>query len=223
MSVLVVELLPIVLAAAVVPGLVVLVILILQGEHGKAAGMAFVAGAISTRLLQGLLFGSLFRQESDAAQDATPFIQSMLLLVLAILLLVAAVRLWQKGEDPDAPLPNWMQSIGQIAPGRSFLIGMAAMALSVKQWVFTISAVQAIGYANVGAAMASLTFLLFVLIATLPLLAPVCFVLLAPSKSASVLQAWRTWLDNHFHRVKIVVSLAFGLLFLWKGIDGLVG
>lgn len=223
MSSLLAELLPIVIAAAVVPGLMVLVILVVQGKHGVAAGLAFVGGAIATRLLQGTLFGVLFRQESQEKQDATPAIQAMLLLVLAILLLVTAARLLLKGEDDDAPPPKWMESIGQIAPGRAFLIGMAAMAISAKQWVFTISAVQSIGYANPGVAVAASVFLLFVLIASLPLITPVLFMMLSPAKAATVLQQWRGWLDANFHTVKIAVSLIFGLLFLWKALSALLG
>jgi len=223
MSSLLLELLPIVVASAILPGLTMLVILILQGKYGVVAGLAFSAGAIVTRLLQGILFGLIFRQESDSVQEATPAVQSMLLVVLAILLIVTAVRLWLKGEDEDAPPPKWMESIGQATPGRVFLIGMAPLAISPKHWVFTISAVQAIAYADLGTGRASLIFVLFVLVATLPLLAPVLFALVAPERSILTLQQWRGWLDANFHTVKIVVSLLFGLLFLWKGISGLVG
>ena len=223
MSNLWVDLLPIVVAAAVVPGLMVLVILILQGKHGVAAGLAFVGGAVGMRLAQGVLFGLLFRQETQATQEEAPALQSMLLLVLAILLIVSGVRLWLKDEDDDAPPPKWMASIGQVTPGRSGLIGMAAMAISAKQWVFTISAVQSIAYADLGATTASIIFVVFVLIATLPLLTPVLYSLLSPARAATVLQQWRGWLDANFHTVKIVVSLLFGLLFLWKGLSGLLG
>lgn len=217
------ELIPLVIAAAIVPGLIIVVILMLEGAGGVARAGAFVAGAITLRLVQGLLFGQVVGKRVEATSEESLIIGTVLLTILGILLLIAAFRIWSKEEDPDAPPPKWLQAIGSMAPGKAYLVGMGAMALSAKQWVFTISAVQVILYQGMAQSTNWLLFILFVLVATLPLMLPVLVCLIMPNKSQALIAAWSVWLNRNQQNIKVVVSILFGLLFLYQGVKGLIG
>ena len=59
-------------------------------------------------------------------------------------MLISAVMKWRKEEDPDAPPPKWMAVLGGLSALQAFGMGALLMALSIKQWVFTLSAIAVI-------------------------------------------------------------------------------
>jgi hypothetical protein len=83
--------------------------------------------------------------------------------------------------------------------------------------------VQVIAYAQLGLASASVTYLLFVLVASLTVIVPVVVCVVSPARSKVWLGKLQQWLEANDRMVKIVVSLAFGALFAWKGFTGLAG
>ena len=68
-----------------------------------------------------------------------------------------------------------------------------------------------------------MTYLLFLLLAQSLLLLPILIRILLPTRSKSLLQAISDWLNRNNRAIMIVVSLVFGLLFLYQGISGLLG
>ena len=111
----IVELLPVVVSATVVPFCIVAVLVLLQSDGGLVKTLGFVAGGIATRLVQGLLFGFVFGAAMQAASEGgQKLIVSTLLLVLGILLLITAFLKCQKAEDPDVP-PRWMATISGLS------------------------------------------------------------------------------------------------------------
>jgi hypothetical protein len=104
----VVDLLPVIVSATVVPYYIIAVLVLLQSDGGLVKTLYFVAGGVAVRLVQGLLFGLVFGAAMGASSEGGQrLIVSTLLLVLGILLLITAFIKWQKAEDPDAQ-PRWM-------------------------------------------------------------------------------------------------------------------
>ena len=56
----IVELLPLIVGATVVPLYLIVVLFLLQSKDGLVTTLGFVAGSIAMRLVQGLLFGLVF-------------------------------------------------------------------------------------------------------------------------------------------------------------------
>jgi hypothetical protein len=56
------------IGAAVAPVWVILVLLMLRSEHGLSKALAFAAGAIAVRLVQGVVFGGLFGGAQGAGE-----------------------------------------------------------------------------------------------------------------------------------------------------------
>lgn len=219
-----VELLPLIVGAAVLPIWIIIGLLLLRGEGGLRKAAAFSAGAIAVRLVQGLLFGRVFgaaAEDGGAAESGA--IASTLLLVVGIVLLITAVRKWRKEEDPDAPPPRWMAILDGMSAARSFGIGALLMALAVKQWVFTLSAIAVIEQAGLSQGANQRVYLVFVLAAQSLVLAPVIVSALAPARSTAMLGKLLGWLERHNRAITIAVSSVFGVWFLGKGIAGLVG
>ena len=216
--------LPLVVGAALLPAWIILALFLLRGEGGFHKALAFAAGAMAVRLVQGVLFGYVFGTAADAyGESGSDLITSTLLLVLGILMLIIAVKKWRKEEDTDAPPPKWMAALGELSVIQAFGIGMLLMALSIKQWVFTLSAIAVIEQGELSLAGNALTYLFFVLAAQSLVLAPILASAVAPVQSAKLLDASQGWLERNNRAIVIAASSIFGVLFLWKGIAGLIG
>lgn len=116
---------PLVIGSAVVPIQIIITILLLRSPGGLRAATAWVAGMTAIRLLQGLFFRLVFSSSGQTAEPAGgpgPVV-SALLLVMAVVFYVTALRQILAHDDEDAPPPKWMAMTASMTPGRAFLIG----------------------------------------------------------------------------------------------------
>ena len=217
---------PFIIGSAVVPVQIIIDILLLKSpKQGLLKASAYVGGMTTLRLLQGLIFGLILTNSSDAsAEDSSgkSLVVSTLLLVLGILLLITAYKQWRKDDDPDAPPPKWLTMIDSLTPIKAFGIGFGLLLVGGKFWVFTLGAIGMIGEAQLGQPSSTVAFLLFVLLAESLLLLPILIRIIIPEQSKSLLEATSAWLTRYNRPIVIIVSLVFGLLFLYSGISGLL-
>ena len=166
MGTVIVSLLPLIVGAALLPVWIIMALFLLRGEGGLLKAAAFAAGAMTARVVQGVLFGFVFGTAADASgESSASLITSTLLLVLGILMLISAVRKWRKEEDPDAPPSKWMEILGGMSALKAFGMGALLMVLAIKQWVFTLSAIAVIEQGELSQAGNVLVYLFFVLAA----------------------------------------------------------
>jgi hypothetical protein len=218
-----VDLLPLIIAAAVLPLWIIISLLLLRGEGGVLRSAAFSGGAMTVRVVQGLLFGFVFGASADAGDAARAnLIKSTLLLVLGILMLVAAYKKWRKEEDPDAPPPKWMTILSGMSALKAFGAGALLMTIAIKQWIFTLSAIATIGEAQLDQVTSTLVYLFFVVAAQSLMLAPIVVTIVAPAQSAKVLGSALGWLERNNRPITVAVSLIFGVWFTWQGITGIL-
>jgi hypothetical protein len=219
-----VSLLPYIIGSALVPVYLMITILLLKSpRQGLTKGVAYVAGITTTRLLQGLLFGLIFT-ESIAVEEGgskSPVI-STLLLVLGLLLLIAAYKKWRREDDPDDPPPRWLTLLDGISPLKAFGLGVLLPLIGAKLWVFTLSTLAVITAAPLEPPAGAIAYLLFVVLAQSLLLLLIVIRILMPARSQSMLDGLSAWLTKNNRAVVIIVSLIFGLFFLYSGISGLL-
>jgi hypothetical protein len=219
----IVDLLPLIVGAAVVPVYSIAVLLLLQSEGGLLKATAFVSGGVTVRLAQGILFGLVIGGACKANSEPGPrLIVSTLLLTVGILLLATAFRQWREQEDPDAPTPHWMSAVGGLSVLQAVGAGALFPIIAVKQWVFTLSALGVIGEIGPGGAADVGAYLFFVLATQTPVLAPILAFAVAPHRTAKPLRATQAWLERNNRAIVIVMSLVLGAWFLFKGTTGLI-
>ena len=222
----IVSLLPLIIGSAVVPVQIIIDILLLKNpKQGLLKASAYVGGMTTMRLLQGLVFGLILTGSASATASESSGkgpIVSTLLLVLGIFFLITAYKQWRKNDDPDAPPPKWLAMIDSLTPLKAFGIGFGLMLIGAKFWVFTLTAIAVIGEAKLGQPSSTIVYLLFVLLAESLLLIPILVRLVLPGQSKAFLDGTSDWLTRHNRVIVIVVSLVFGLLFLYQGASGLL-
>jgi len=224
MSDVLVELIPVMVGAAVVPLYPIIVLLLLQSEGGLRNATAFVSGGVAMRLAQGALFGLVLGAAmSKNSEEGQRLIASTLLLVVGLLLLLTAFKKWRKEEDPDDPPPKWMTGISGLTGLQALGAGALFVTIAVKQWVFTLSAIGIITEAGLGRSTSAALYLFYMLITQILVLPPLLFYALAPERAVKPLQAAQSWLERHNRVIVMIVSFVFGLWFSYKGLTGLLG
>lgn len=221
MVALLVSLLPFIIGSALVPVQIIVVILLLTGEQrGPLKAIAFVLGMTLARLVQGVLFGFIFTGGSYDTADATNagWIKATLLTVLGLLLLITAYRKWAKDPDPDEPPPKWLAMLDGLTPLRALFLGAGFIFIAAKLWVFTLGAISVIGEAQPGQPAGTYAYLLYILLAQSLLIIPILIRLILPKQATGWLRSVGEWLEANNNTIVIIVSLVFGLLFLYQGI-----
>ncbi len=225
MDAVIVSLLPFIIGSAVVPLQIIVVILLLTGERrGPLKAIAFVLGMTLARLVQGFLYQLVITGGSGDPADAAGIsvIKSTLLLLLGVFLLVTAYKKWRKEPDPDAPPPKWLAMLEGLTPLRALLLGFGFILIAIKLWVFTLGALSVIDEAQLGQQATIIAFLVYIVLAQSLLIIPIVIRLLLPQQGSRALETFGGWLEQHNDRIVMVVSLIFGLLFLYQGVMGFI-
>jgi hypothetical protein len=218
------DLLALIVVAMLDPVWIIIVLLLLRTPSGVNQAAAFSAGAMTVRVLQGLLFGDVFAEAARAGgSDGHSVITSTLLLVLGIFLLIVAVKKWRKEPDPDAPPPKWTASLQSMSVFKAFGMGALLMCTAIKQWFFTLTAIAVIDEAQWGQVSSVLAFTFFVVCVHLPGLIPIALSRVAPIQLSTSLDALGGWVDRNNRAISVTASFIFGVFFLWKGMTGLPG
>lgn len=219
----IVQLLPMMFGAAIVPFCLILVLLLLRSPDGLFKALAFASGQILVRLAQGLGLGSelAFSTVAQTKQGASAIVHT-LLLVAGILLWITALRSWAKQDDPDAPPPWWIAQVGSLSRLKAFGVGIVVVAGAGKQWLFTFYALGVLRLLDLPGPHQALAFLVFGLGAQALVLLPIGLYALAPKQSSWLLETSTRWLERNNQTIVTVTSAAFGTFFLLKGIMGLL-
>ena len=209
-----VQLLPMVIGSIAMPSWALLVFALLSSGRKVIEAIAVVAGVTSVRLIQGIIFGTAVSayELSNHLSSPDPIV-STLLIVLGVLMWALAVR--QATHKDDLKL---MGLVGALTPVRALGVGAALVVTSTRAWIFTLAAIGVIEQAGLDFAQNAVAYLLYVLGAEVLLIAPI----LVSARSSVRLETAARWLDKYNGPIVIVVSVAVGSYFLWRGFTGLL-
>jgi hypothetical protein len=212
---------PLIVASAVLPAQIVVTLLLARSS--LRAAFSWVAGMTTVRLIQGVLFGFVF-SSVEAKSDATSSgLAGGLLLVASLLLYAGAVKklLAKEAEDEDAPPPKWSTKIASMSPLTAFAVGAGYITINAKLWVFTMTAIDAIADARLGATFSVLIYFLFVALAQSVALTILFLATSSSSRATAVLDGLAGWLKRNARIVSVTLSLIFATWFLFKALGKL--
>ncbi len=215
-----VNLAPLILASAVLPLQTILTLRLARSSTAAACG--WVAGMTAMRLIQGFLFEFVLSLSAKDNESGSPrLILGSILLVLALLLYVKAMRSAFGAEDEDAPPPGWLTKAGSMSPLAAFGAGAGFMSLSAKFLVFTLGAISTIGEAQLSVTHSVLIFVLFVLLAAIAPLAILALSASSSTRSTAILDGFGAWLQRNSRGIAILFGFLFGTWFLLKALKQL--
>jgi hypothetical protein len=216
----IIKCIPLMIGAALTPVCIMIVFLLLRSEGGFIKAVAFVAGQFVVRLMQGLVFGYEF-VHSVVARANAPTVVSTGLLLAGIFLWFAAAQNLRKEADPDGPSPKWLSTIHTASTRRIFMMSAIWMAISPKQWIFTLGALGIITVSNLHSPVDIFTYIIFILGAQSLMLGPIVIASVNPNQSSRIIDVSSAWVERYNRRIVIVISAVFGGYFFYKGFTGL--
>ncbi|MFF0628741.1 GAP family protein [Streptomyces sp. NPDC004296] len=142
-------------------------------------------------------------------------------LALGLLLVLFGARQWRhRPTDPSqAQLPKWMAAIDRFTPPKILGLGAALSAANAQNAPLTLAAGASISSAGIPVAQQVGALVVFVLVASVGVLAPLAVYLFMGERAQRVLGNWRNWAAQHNTVVMAVLFFVLGLKLLGDGIS----
>lgn len=221
---LILEILPIALAASISPTSFAMVIVLLSlSKRPKTSGTGFLAGSFLVILLAALL-GMLATEGLLLTRGESGPLKSWIDLLLGIILLYYGFKIFLKKnawfEENELELP-----INNKSPTSEFFSSMF-LAMGLFALNFITTALVFLGGSKIAAAgfgWLGMVISLFILIAiTLSMVAlPVLIYFITPKKADKILSKLNNWIKKNGHYLTAILVIIIGLYFLSNGLDGL--
>ncbi len=217
---LVIEILLAAVGVTVNPPAVIAAILLVASSRSKA--LAFAGGWVLGLLLVAcvvMVAGDATEQPGGAS---APMLVAKAVIGIALLGLAAAKWRSHRRASGDKELPGWMRRLHDISAPRAFVAALAYAALNPKTIAFIAAGVLAILAASFSTQTEWAALVVFVLLSSSSVTAPVVGAVLFPRRSAGALAFAERWLGDNGSVVGAAVLLILGLLVLYSGVDGLL-
>ncbi|MGW1808458.1 GAP family protein [Streptomyces sp. NPDC002078] len=205
---------------AVSPLPIVAIILILAAPRGHLNGPLFALGWVLGLAVLGAIMLAVGGSGSASVHKHPATWVGALKLALGLLLVLFGARLWRRrpADPAQAQLPKWMAAIDRFTPLKILGLGLALSAANAKNAPLTIAAGASISSAGIPLPQQIGALAVFVLIASIGVLAPLAVYLLMGERAKSVLGNWRDWATRHNVAVMAVLFFVLGLKLLGDGI-----
>ena len=217
------DILPLALAVALSPVPIIALILMLITPKARSNGPAFLAGWALGLIVVSTIVLVIANVADVSTSHGSSTVAYVLKLVFGLLFLALAVKQWRgrpkPGETPHAP--KWMQAIDTFTPGKS--LGLAALLSGVnpKNLLLTVAAATTVAQAGMAGWEQGVTMLIFILLGSASIIAPLVIYFSMGEKAAQILDSWKLWLGQHNSAIMFVLFVVFGVLLIGKGIGGL--
>ena len=202
-----------VVAAAISPILLTATFVVLQSEHPRRNGIAFLSGLLLGTCIAcglGLLIGHAVVERVDSHRN----IEAVLTLLLGLVLLRIGLRARHPSPQPETEGSSRASAIlaglRNVRPAAAFstagLLGLGGP----KRLVFTFLAMASISEAGIGGAADVTLIVTYIVIATALVWVPVGIVVVARERAAVILEHGQSWLTSHAAALRVWLPLGIG-------------
>jgi threonine/homoserine/homoserine lactone efflux protein len=210
---------------ALSPVPIIAVVLMLATPKGRVNGPAFLAGWVLGIAVLGTIV-LLVSSGASASKHGTPATWvSIVKIVLGALLLALAVKQWRGRPrgDREPELPAWMKTVDTFTSVRSTGIGVALSAVNPKNLLLVVGAAAAIAQTGASTLSQAVALLVFIVIATLGVGAPVAIYYLLGERATHILGELHDWMARENATIMAVICLIIGAKLIGDAISGLAG
>ncbi|WP_438303865.1 GAP family protein [Streptomyces sp. HUAS TT11] len=199
---------------------IVAIILLLATPRGRLNGSLFACGWVLGLALLGAIMLAVGGSGGASADKHPATWVGVLKLVLGVLLALFAVRQWRRRptDAAQARLPKWMSALDRLTPLKTLGLGLLLSAANTKNAPLTLAAGASISSAGIPVPQQIGALVVFVVIASLGVLAPPAVFLAMGERAQNVLGTWRDRAVRHNAAVMAALFFVLGLKLLGDGI-----
>jgi hypothetical protein len=213
-------LLPTALAIAVNPVPVIAALVMPATRRPRACGVAYVAALVGIMAALGVVVLIVFQGLASSGGGTTHKVLQYLWLAIGVGFLAAFAVMLGKRPAPghEADEPSWMRRIEGMGPAGAVLVGL--MLVNYELELPALSDILDSG-ASRPHAFAALLVLVGIACST-PVLAVAAY-LLAPRLTGGALKAGKAWLTRYNRPILLLIFIAVGVLYTYRGLRGVLG
>ncbi|MGZ5561074.1 MAG: GAP family protein [Halobacteriota archaeon] len=218
------DILPLAIGVVMSPLAIIAVTLMLVSKRAKINSLSFVLGWILGLVIVGGV-GLLVAETQDLSPGTGPSLVALVIrLALGVLLLFLAYRQWKKrlkpGQQPT--VPKWLLSIDSFTPIQALGLALLLSAVKPKNLILTLAAALDIAQSTLGSVQSVMALVLFVIIASTSVAAPIVIFLVLGEKATWMLEGLKRWFMENNTTVMFVLLLVFGAVLIAEGINGII-
>ena len=208
---------------ALSPLSIMAVVLMLSTERGSMNGAAFLIGWLLALGIIGVIVLAVAGPVSRSGEFAMWV--SWLEIVLGTLLLVVAIRQFRgrPSGDNQVLMPRWMGAIDKLTPRAAFAAGALLAAANPKNLLLSVVGAATIARAGIGGNRQAIAYLVFVVIATIGVGAPVAIYVLMGPQSQKLLARPKDWITRYSALIMCIVCLVISVIFIGDAVTELTG
>jgi threonine/homoserine/homoserine lactone efflux protein len=216
------DFLPSAVGVAISPLPIVAVVLMLVTQRGRVNGPAFVAGWWIGLAVVGAIVLAVAGGASASTDSGPATWVDVLFLVLGLLLILVAARQWRGRPhgDEEPPTPKWMGALDAFTPLKAGGAGVVLSALNPKNLLLSVAGAVAIAQTGISTGQQVGAYVVFVVIASIGVAAPVVIYFAMGERSQQLLDRLKTWLARNNAAIMAVLMLIIGVKLIGNAISG---
>ena len=216
------QLLPIAVGIAISPLPIVAVVLMLATPRGRVNGPAFVLAWIVGLGVVGTIVILVAGDDATTDSGAPATGVSWLKLAIGVALILIGVRHFRgrpRGGETDE-LPRWMAALDGFRWPKALGAGVVLSAANPKNLLLAVAGATVIAQGGLSGGQEALSLVVFVLIGTIGVAAPVVLYFAMGARSRALLDGMRGWLMVHNAVIMAVLLIVIGAKILGDAISG---
>jgi threonine/homoserine/homoserine lactone efflux protein len=215
--------LPLAVGVAISPVPIIAIVLMLTTPKARSNGPAFVAGWLIGLAVVGAVVLVVAGPASASSSGAPATWVSWLKIALGVLLLLVALRQFRgrPAAGEEAPTPKWMATIDQIKAPTAVGLGAILAGANPKNLLLAVAAAATIAQTGISGVEQVLAYLIFALIATIGVAAPVVIYLAMGDRAAQTLGRLKDWMSHNNAVIMSVLCLIIGVKLIGDAISAL--
>ncbi len=217
--------LPLAIGIAISPIPIIAVVLMLATPRARANGPAFLAGWLLGLGIVGAIVLALAGPAGASQSGAPATWVGWVKIVLGVLLLAVALRQFRgrpRGGD-QAQMPKWMGAIDNFRPLTALGFAAVLAAANPKNLLLAVAGAAAIAQTGSSGAQQAVAYLIFALIATVGVAAPIVIYFAMGDRSQEMLAEVKDWMSRNNAVIMSVLCLIIAAKLIGDGISGLTG
>ncbi len=215
--------LPLAIGIAISPIPIIAVVLILTTPRARVNGPAFILGWLLGLGVIGAIVLAIADPAKASSSGAPATGVSWLKIALGVLLLLVAVRQFRgrPHDQEQAAMPNWMGAIDNFKPLAAVGTGALLAGANPKNLLLAVGGAATIAQTGIAAAQQAIAYVIFAVIATIGVGAPVGIYFAMGNRSQDILGRLKDWMGQHNAVIMSVLCLIIGAKLIGDAISAL--